>query len=111
MHYDFERWWVACTVASTGVSLTGDLVPVIVVCPEPNTYSLFVDFIKMLVGCRLLWGGRSVKEGGLLLWRFGRCAQVKCPKYLGRGWPYTIGWTQTDFGSFGKRISANMTGG
>ena len=79
-------------MASTGASLTGDLVPVIAVCQEPNTYSLFVDFIKMLVGVVLLWGGRSVKEGGLLSWRFGRCAQVKWRQILRNGlalhdWP------------------------
>ena len=49
-------------MASTGASLTGDLVPVIAVCQEPNTYSLFVDFIKMLVGCRFVVGWEE-REG------------------------------------------------
>ena len=66
---------VACIVAYTKASLFSDLVLVSIVCPEPDTYSLVLDFIKMLAGGRCVEGG-GVKKGGLWSWGCGRCAQV-----------------------------------
>ena len=65
---------VACIVAYTKASLFSDLVLVSIVCPEPDTYSLVLDFIKMLAGGRCVEGGGREERWAMVVGMWPMCS-------------------------------------